>query len=236
MLIPLTALWLPILLSAALAFIASALVWTVVGHHKTDFKQVPDEDNVLAAMRTGGLAPGSYFFPHAKDRGEMDTPEHKAKMEEGPVGTMVVMQPGPPAMGKSMALQFVFFLLASVSDRIRGRREPGARNPVPDRVSSHRHRGDPRLRRVARSPVDLVRPTVGTHVQGDCRRDRLRASDRRRFQFDVAAVSSPSRSSPGRCAEERPRLGLIAAHEGSVTRPESRLDHSGLLCRNLTIS
>ena len=114
MLVPLSALWLPILLSAVIAWIVSALVWTVMPHHKTDFKQIPDEDDVLEAMRTGGLAPGSYFFPHAKDRGQMNDPDYKAKMEKGPMGTMIVMQPGPPSMGKPMVFQFVFFLLASV--------------------------------------------------------------------------------------------------------------------------
>jgi len=114
MLVPLSALWLPILLSAVVAWIVSALVWTVMPHHKTDFKQIPDEDKVLEAMRTGGLGPGSYFFPYMKDRGKMNDPACKAKMEKGPMGTMIVMPPSALSMGKPMVLQFVYFLLASV--------------------------------------------------------------------------------------------------------------------------
>jgi hypothetical protein len=83
-------------------------------HHKKDFKGVPDEDNVLEAMRTGGVKPGVYFFPFCEDRGKMNDPDMVAKMEEGPMGTMTVMPPGPPAMGKPMVLQAVYFLIATI--------------------------------------------------------------------------------------------------------------------------
>ncbi len=110
MLTPIAALWLPILVAAVVGFIASALMWTVMPHHKTDFKEVPDEDGVLDAMRSGGLKPGAYMFPYAATHGDMNTPEHKKKMEQGPVGTMIVMDNGVPSMGPMMVQQLVFFL------------------------------------------------------------------------------------------------------------------------------
>lgn len=112
--VPLPDLWLPILIATVLVWIASALMWTVMPHHKKDFKSIPDEDKVLEAMRSAGVKPGSYFFPFSEDRGEMASPEMKAKMEEGPMGTMIVMQPGAFAMAKPMILQAIYILLATV--------------------------------------------------------------------------------------------------------------------------
>ena len=48
-------LWLPILVSAVLVFIASSLVHTVLPYHKSDMGQVPNEDDVLEAL--GPLVP-----------------------------------------------------------------------------------------------------------------------------------------------------------------------------------
>jgi hypothetical protein len=113
MLTPLSALWLPILLAAVTAFIASAIMWTVMPHHRTDFKQIPDEESVLAAMRAGGLQPGAYMFPYCATHGDQSTPEHQEKMKEGPLGTMIVMQNGMPSMAPMMVQQFIFFLLTT---------------------------------------------------------------------------------------------------------------------------
>ena len=51
--VPLSSLWLPILIAALLVWIASALFWTVGPHHKHEFAPLPDEDRVLAALRAG---------------------------------------------------------------------------------------------------------------------------------------------------------------------------------------
>ncbi len=42
----LTSLWLPILLSAIIVWIASAAVWTVMPHRKNEWKGVSNEDTV----------------------------------------------------------------------------------------------------------------------------------------------------------------------------------------------
>ncbi len=44
----------------------------------------------------------------------MGSPEMIAKYTEGPVGFMNVMPSGPPAMGKSLGLWFVYCLIVSV--------------------------------------------------------------------------------------------------------------------------
>jgi len=111
---PIAALWLPILVATVLGFIASALMWTVMPHHKSDYKEMPDEENVLAAMRAGGLKPGAYMFPHCATHADQKQPEHLEKMKEGPLGTMIVMRSGMPNMAPMMAQQFVYFLITTV--------------------------------------------------------------------------------------------------------------------------
>ena len=63
--VPLSSLWLPILLSAVLVFIASSVIHMVLGYHKNDVKKVPDEDAVQDAFRRLGITPGDYAVPCA---------------------------------------------------------------------------------------------------------------------------------------------------------------------------
>ena len=58
--VPLTALWLPILISAVLVFIASSIMHTVLPYHRGDYRQLPDEDKLLALLRGAGLTRGLY--------------------------------------------------------------------------------------------------------------------------------------------------------------------------------
>jgi hypothetical protein len=112
--IPLTALWLPILLSAVAVFFVSALLRMVLTYHRSDYKALPQEGEIRAAMRKAGVRPGDYYFPYAKNTKEMGSPEMKAKLDEGPVGMMTVMPSGPPAMGKALMLWFVFCVVVGV--------------------------------------------------------------------------------------------------------------------------
>ncbi len=61
--VSLTALWLPILLSAVIVFIASSIIHMVLPYHRSDYRQLPDEDKLLATLRAAGLKPGLYHFP-----------------------------------------------------------------------------------------------------------------------------------------------------------------------------
>ena len=53
--VPVIALWLPIVLAAIIVFVASAIMHTVLPYYKSDCQQIPDEAHVLAALRTAGL-------------------------------------------------------------------------------------------------------------------------------------------------------------------------------------
>ena len=109
-------LWLPIVASAAAVFVASALAWMVMPHHKQDFKQLPNEDGVMTAVRNFNIAPGLYFFPHMKEcnKAKMD-PVAKAKFEQGPHGMIQIWRPDAfGKMGRNMVLSFIFYLLVGV--------------------------------------------------------------------------------------------------------------------------
>ena len=55
--VSLTALWLPMLISAVVVFIASSIVHMVLTYHRTDFAKLPSEEEVSAALRKFNLPP-----------------------------------------------------------------------------------------------------------------------------------------------------------------------------------
>src|SRR6184192_2631278 len=100
--IALTALWLPILLSTVIVFVASSIMHMVLPYHKSDYRRLPDEDRVTDAMRSAGVTRGpAYFFPYFSFK-EMKSASVVEKMKRGPVGLLTVLPSGPPSMGKNM--------------------------------------------------------------------------------------------------------------------------------------
>jgi hypothetical protein len=111
--VSLVQLWLPILLSAACVFVASSLIHMVLKWHASDYRALPNEEEVRAAIRKGGLSPGQYVLPHCADHRDMGKPEMAKKYEEGPVGFLVVVRNGAPAMGAFLAKWFAFTVLVA---------------------------------------------------------------------------------------------------------------------------
>ena len=105
-------LWLPILVSAILVFITSAIVWTALPWHKSDFSRTGDEDSVRAALR--GLAPGFYLLPYVMDREEIKKPEVQQKWQEGPNAYVTVIPNGMQKMGPKLAMSFAYYVLVGV--------------------------------------------------------------------------------------------------------------------------
>src|SRR3954447_9716911 len=109
--IPLTALWLPILGSAVVVFCASFVMHMLLIYHRSDYRGLPDEERVIDSMRNAGVTPGSaYYFPYFAMK-DMKSPAVIEKLKRGPVGFLTVLPSGPPAMGKSMILWFLFCLV-----------------------------------------------------------------------------------------------------------------------------
>jgi hypothetical protein len=108
--VPLTALWLPILLSAVIVFVASSIMHMVLPYHRSDYQPLPDEDKLLAALRAAGLKQGLYHFPFCTHK-DMKSPAMTEKYKQGPVGLMTVVPNGPPAMPKFLGLWFAYCLI-----------------------------------------------------------------------------------------------------------------------------
>lgn len=108
--VALSALWLPIVLSAVIVFVASSIMHMVLPYHKGDYKQIPDEEKVLPALRAAGLKRGLYIFPHATHQ-TMKSPEIAEKYKQGPVGMMIVFPSGPPVLPKFLVMWFGYCLI-----------------------------------------------------------------------------------------------------------------------------
>jgi hypothetical protein len=111
--VTLAALWLPILLSAVIVFIASSIMHMVLPYHRSDYVRLPDEDGVTAALRTAGVKRGRYIFPHCTHE-NMKSPEVVEKYKQGPVGMLTIFPSGPPKMGKFLGLWFGFLLIIGI--------------------------------------------------------------------------------------------------------------------------
>ncbi len=112
--VTLGALWLPIVLSAVLVFIASSIIHMVLKYHNKDYTRLPNEDAVRAAIRAGNPPPAQYIIPYCSDPKEMEKPEIKQKYVEGPVAVMNLLRPAVPSMGKYLIQWFVFILIVSL--------------------------------------------------------------------------------------------------------------------------
>lgn len=107
-------LWLPILLSAVVVFVASSVIHMFTPMHKGDYRKLPDEERVLAALRPFAIPPGDYMAPRPSGPDEMRSPEFAAKMKSGPVLSMTVMPNGPVSMGSSFAGWLLFSIVVGL--------------------------------------------------------------------------------------------------------------------------
>jgi len=108
--VPLATLWLPILLSAVIVFVASSIMHMLLKYHQSDYRQLPDEDKVRAALRAANLSRGLYVFPFCNHK-DMKSPAMIEKYKQGPVGFVNILPNGPPAMPKFLIQWFIFCLL-----------------------------------------------------------------------------------------------------------------------------
>ena len=105
-------LWLAILVAAAICWVASAIVWTVLKYHNSDYSRLADEDGARAGLK--GNAPGFYLLPYCIDPADMKDPEMQKKYEEGPLAYITMLPNGMPAMGGKLVMQFVYFVVVGI--------------------------------------------------------------------------------------------------------------------------
>ncbi len=108
------ALWLPVLLSAVIVFVASSIIHMAPLWHRGECPALPEQDRVQDALRPFNLKPGEYMLPRATDMKSMQAPEFVEKLKRGPVIIMTVMPNGPMSMPKSLAQWFIYVVVVSI--------------------------------------------------------------------------------------------------------------------------
>jgi hypothetical protein len=109
----LVSLWLPILLSAVIVFVASSVIHMMSPWHKSDYPKLPNEDAFRSAVGPLNIPEGDYMIPRPNARGDLKSPEFLSKVEQGPNVVMTVMPNGPFSMTRSLGLWFVYVIVVS---------------------------------------------------------------------------------------------------------------------------
>ena len=113
--VSLSALWLPIVLSAVAVFLVSSIIHMALpAWHKNDYPKIPKEEQVMAALRPLAIPPGDYMVPRCLTTAEMKTPEFEEKLKQGPVMVVTVLPNGSWSMGSSLLGWFLYCLVVSV--------------------------------------------------------------------------------------------------------------------------
>jgi hypothetical protein len=109
----LLALWLPIVVSAVVVFIASSIIHMGPFWHRSDYPKVPNEDRLRDAVRPLSIPPGDYMVPRVASSKEMRAPEFQEKLKQGPVLMLTVLPNGMLSMGSNLVQWFLYCLLVS---------------------------------------------------------------------------------------------------------------------------
>jgi hypothetical protein len=112
--VSLPSLWLPIILSAVITFLASWILHMFAGHHRGDLSKLSDEDALLDALRAAQVAPGDYMAPHVSSPKQMRDPAFLDKRRRGPIVLLTLSPGGAPSMGKPLAQWFVYLLIVAL--------------------------------------------------------------------------------------------------------------------------
>jgi hypothetical protein len=111
--VSLTVLWLPILLSAVVVFVASSIIHMALPWHRSDFRRFSAEDEVLDALRKFNLPPGDYAGPISETMAEMNSEEFKARIAKGPQVMLTVLSPNT-SMVRNLIAWFIYCVVVGV--------------------------------------------------------------------------------------------------------------------------
>jgi hypothetical protein len=112
--VPVMSLWVPILLSAVIVFVASSILHMVLPWHRGDFSRMNKEDDVLDALRRAGVAPGDYLAPFAGSPAAMKDPAFIERCKKGPRIVMTLMPGSDLSMAKPLTLWFLFCIVVNL--------------------------------------------------------------------------------------------------------------------------
>jgi hypothetical protein len=81
--IPLTSLWLPILVSSVIVWLAAAIAWMVLPHHRSDVRPLKSQNDLIALLQRDSLTPGQYYFPEMVRGATAEEMAARAKLPSG---------------------------------------------------------------------------------------------------------------------------------------------------------
>src|SRR5947208_16244614 len=110
----LSALWLPILISAVAVLVVSSIIHMTPLWHKSDYPRYPSEDRVLDALRPIGIPPGDYLMPRPANPAEMRSPEFKEKMKRRPAALLTLMSSASGSLVSHLSQWFGYCMGASM--------------------------------------------------------------------------------------------------------------------------
>lgn len=110
---PFGSLWVPVIVSAIVVFVASSILHMALKYHKADYKPFANDEAVREVIGRSNPSPGIYMTPHCADMKQMKDPAMMDKFVKGPVAILTVMPKGAPNMGKHLGLWFGFSVLVS---------------------------------------------------------------------------------------------------------------------------
>lgn len=110
--VPLSALWLPVLLSAVLVFVASNILWMALPFwHRRDYGKLPDEAGVLRAL---SAAKSGMFIAPSVDWGRLSADE-RARLQKGPMALILLRNPASQfSFGTALLSYFGYALVISI--------------------------------------------------------------------------------------------------------------------------
>jgi hypothetical protein len=118
-------LWLPILVSSVIVFVASSLIHMVLPWHGNDYPKMPNEEKAMDALRPLAIPPGDYMVPRPSSRKDLRSPEFLEKVNKGPVMVLTVMPNGMMSMARNLTLWFLYLAVVSLfSAYVAGRALP----------------------------------------------------------------------------------------------------------------
>ena len=112
--VPLMSLWMPIVLSAVIVFVASSIIHMMLTYHKNDYRKPPNEEDLQDTLRKFSLPPGDYMLPCAGGAAGMKDPKFQEMVKKGPMVIMTVLPAGGSNMGTSLIQWFVYCIVVSV--------------------------------------------------------------------------------------------------------------------------
>jgi hypothetical protein len=110
----LSALWLPILLSAVFVFVVSSVLHTVLPWHKNDYAKMPSEEAAMDALRPLAIPPGDYMVPRPAGREDLRSTAFADKLAKGPVFIITVLPNRMMSMGRNLGFWFVYLVVVSI--------------------------------------------------------------------------------------------------------------------------